>query len=263
MKRSVAVIVLLLLTGCGLLPKVQDETSGWSAQRLYSTAQSKMNDSSYEDAIKYFEKLEARYPYGRYAQQAQLEIAYAYYKDDEPISALAASNRFIRLHPDHPHVDYVYYLKGVINFNANLGLLSHLGLGSKSLADRDPKAARESFAAFKALVTRFPHSKYTPDALARMRYLANTLAAHEIAVARYYMRRSAYLAAVNRAQGVIKTYPHTPAVEQALIIMTDGYKAMGMTKLQHDAVRVLKLNFPHSTYLTHANTQANAWWKLW
>jgi len=222
-----------------------------------------MNDGAYEDAIKYFEKLEARYPYGRYAQQAQLEVAYAYYKDDEPVSAISACNRFIRLHPNHPHVDYVYYLKGVVNFNANLGLLSRLGLGSKNLVDRDPKAARESFEAFKKLVTRFPDSKYTPDALARMHYLVNTLAAHEIAVASYYMHRGAYLAAVNRAQGAVKNYPHAPAIEQALIIMAEGYKAMGMTRLTHDTLRVLKLNFPHSTYLTHAETHAKPWWKLW
>ncbi len=162
MKRILALILLVLVAGCGLFPETQDETKGWSAQKLYSEAKSEMGDGNYTKAIKYFETLEARYPYGRYAQQSQLEVAYAYFKDNEPISAIAACDRFIKLHPNHPNVDYAYYLKGLANFNEDLGLLG--AIANQDLSERDPKAARDSFDAFKELVTRFPGSKYTPDA---------------------------------------------------------------------------------------------------
>ncbi|MDP2155157.1 MAG: outer membrane protein assembly factor BamD, partial [Sulfuricella sp.] len=188
MRLSLALILALLITGCGLLPEVQDETKGWSAQKLYAEAKDQMADGGYDKAIKYFEKLEARYPYGRYAQQAQIEVAYAYYKANEPASALAACDRFIKLHPNHPNVDYIYYLKGLVNFNDDLGLLGALTekiaqasetlapLARQDMSERDPKASREAFESFKELTTRFPGSKYTPDAIARMKYLVNALA---------------------------------------------------------------------------------------
>ncbi|MBZ0093727.1 MAG: outer membrane protein assembly factor BamD [Burkholderiales bacterium] len=263
MKHSLAVILILLLTGCGLLPEVKDETAGWSAQKLYSKAKEKMDDGVYSDAIKYFETLEARYPYGRYAQQSQLEIAYAYYKDNEPASTIAACDRFIKLHPNHPNVDYVYYLKGLANFNEDLGLLGRVGLGDKDLSDRDPKAFHESFDAFKVLVDRFPNSKYSPDATARMKYLVNALASHEVHVARYYIKRGAYLAAVNRAQHAVQSYPQAPATEDALAIMVKGYDELGMKDLSADALRVLRKNFPTGTYFTQATAAQTPWWKLW
>ena len=226
MLRSLAVILALLLGGCGLLPDVADETAGWSADKLYTQAKEAMGDGAYDKAIKYFEKLEARYPYGRYAQQAQLEVAYAYYKQAEHASAIAACDRFIRLHPNHPNVDYAYYLKGLVNFNEDLGLLGHVSM--QDLTERDPKAARESFDAFKELVTRFPDSKYTPDATARMNYLVNALASHDVHVARYYLRRGAYVAAANRAQKAVSTYPGAPANEEALFVMIKAYDALAM-----------------------------------
>src|SRR5574338_180245 len=205
--RSLAVIAALLLAACGLLPEEKDETAGWSAQKIYTEAKDAMSEGGYDRAIKLFEKLEARYPYGRYAQQAQLDVAYSYYKTQEPASAIAACDRFIKLHPNHPNVDYAYYLKGLVNFNEDLGLLGNLA--NQDLSERDPKGARESFDTFKELVTRFPDSKYTPDAQLRMKYLINALAAHEVHVARYYYKRGAYLAAANRAQMAVKTYPQT------------------------------------------------------
>lgn len=262
MRRSVVLIFLLWLGACSLLPEVVDETKGWSAQKLYTAAKEALNDGDYDKAIKYYETLEARYPYGRYAQQAQIEIAYAYYKSREPASALAACDRFIKLHPNHPNVDYVYYLKGLINFNEDLGFLGFVV--KQDLTDRDPKAARDSFEAFKELVTRFPDSKYTPDALARMQYLVNALASHQAHVAHYYYRRGAYVAAVNRAKDLIREFPQAPANEDALAILWRSYEAMGLADLAQDAQRVLRKNFPNSAYLAGKPVGApRPWWQFW
>jgi outer membrane protein assembly factor BamD len=260
MKRSLAVLLLLVISGCGILPDTHDETRDWSAQKLYTSARDEMTDGNYEKAIKHFESLEARYPYGRFAQQAQLEVAYAYYKASEPVSAIAACDRFIKLHPNHPNVDYVYYLKGLSNFNEDIGMLSNIA--DQDMTERDPKAARESFDSFKELVTRFPDSKYAPDAAARMNYLVNALASHDVHVARYYMKRGAYVAAVNRAQDAVVGFPQAPAKEEAMAIMVRAYEGMGATVLRDDALRVLKLNFPNSKYLGNFE-QPKAWWKLW
>jgi outer membrane protein assembly factor BamD len=220
-----------------------------------------MGDASYDKAIKYFEKLEARYPYGRYAQQSQLEVAYAYYRSGEAASAVAACDRFIKLHPNHPYVDYAYYLKGLVNFNEDLGLLA--GISMQDQSERDPKAARESFDAFKELVTKFPESKYSADANLRMNYLLNALASHEVHVARYYLRRGAHVAAVNRAQFAVQTYPDAPAIEEALYIMVKSYDALGVTDLRDDADRVMRKNFPDSEYLKRGLDRQTPWWKLW
>lgn len=256
-----AAALLLLSAGCGLLPEEVDETAGWSANKLYAEAKASMGDGAYDKAIKYFEKLEARYPYGRFAQQAQLEVAYAYYKQQEKVSAIAACDRFIRLHPNHPNVDYAYYLKGLVNFNEDLGLLGHISM--QDLTERDPKAAQESFDAFKALVEKFPDSKYSQDAALRMAYLVNALASHEVHVARYYMMRGAYVAAVNRAQAAIKTYPDAPANEEALFVMVKAYDVLGMADLRNDAERVMRKNFPDSEYFKRGLDREEPWWKLW
>ena len=255
-------VVTLGLTGCSSSPQEADETLGWSASKLYTEASEAMAEGGYERAIKYYEKLEARYPYGRYAQQAQLEVAYAYYKQYEPASAIAACERFIRLHPNHPNVDYAFYLKGLVNFNEDEGVLSLLG--SQDMSERDPKAAKEAFDTFKELVTKFPESKYAADARQRMNYLVNALASHEVHVADYYLRRGAYLASANRAQACIKTYPGTPANEPALAVMVAAYDKLGLNELRDDTTRVLKKNFPNSTYLTEGYaSEPKPWWKLW
>ncbi len=258
------VAVTLGMSGCGLLPEVKDETSGWSAQKLYAEAKDNLNEGNYERAIKLFEALESRYPFGRYAQQAQLEIAYAYYKDNEPISAIAACDRFIKLHPNHPNVDYAYYLKGLANFNDDLGMLGNLI--DQDLSERDPRAARDAFLAFKELVTRFPGSKYAADSIARMKYLVNALARHEVHVAKYYVKREAWVAAANRAKEVVKTYPEAPATEEALAIMVLAYDRLKLNDLRDDAQRVLQLNFPQSAYLKGARgirTEDKAWYRFW
>lgn len=239
---------------------MNDGTRGWSAQKLYSEAKSEMADGGYEKAIKYFEILEARYPYGRYAQQAQLEVAYAYYKSSEPASAIAACERFIKLHPNHPSVDYAYYLKGLVNFNEDQGILG--ALANQDLSERDPKAARDAFDSFKELATRFPDSKYAADAVARMKYLVNALASHELHVARYYFKRGAYVAAVNRCQSALKQYPQAPTSEEALLLMAKAYETMGMSDLRDDTLRVLQKNFPDSRK-SRDEKGGSPWWKLW
>lgn len=256
-----SLLVALLAGGCSLLPEEIDETAGWSANKLYTEAKTAMADATYDKAIKYFEKLEARFPHGRYAQQAQLEVAYAYFRQGEPASAIAACDRFIRLHPNHPNVDYAYYLKGLANFNEDLGLLGHVSL--QDLTERDPKAARDSFEAFKVLVAKFPESRYANDATARMKYLVNAMSAHEVHVARYYMKRGAYVAAVNRAQNAIKTYPDAPANEEALFIVVKAYDLLGMNELRDDAERVMRTNFPNSEYYARGLNRSEPWWKLW
>jgi outer membrane protein assembly factor BamD len=252
---------LLSLSGCGLLPEQKDETAGWSANKLYTQAKEAMSEGSWDKAVKYFEKLESRYPYGRYAQQAQIEVAYAYFKSGETASAIAACDRFVKLHPDHPNVDYIYYLKGLVTFNEDLGMMGHVSMQDQT--ERDPKGMRESFDAFKTLSSRFPESKYTPDAVQRMKYLVSAMAANEVHVARYYMKRKAYVAAANRAQSAIKNYPDAPAIEEALFIMVKAYDEMGMIDLRDDVERVMRKNYPNSVYYTRGLNRVEPWWKLW
>lgn len=258
---NAALIGALLLSGCGLLPEQVDETAGWSAQRLYSEAKDSMAEGGYDRAIQMFEKLEARYPYGRYAQQAQIEAAYAYYRQGEQELSLAAADRFIKLHPNHPNVDYVYYLKGLVNFNEDLGLFA--GLSRQDLSERDPKGAREAFDSFRELVTRFPDSRYAEDSRARMQYLVNSLAAHEVHVARYYYNRGAYVATINRAQTAVTNFPGAPANEEALFLLVKSYDALGMTRLRDDTDRVLRTNFPDSVYFAGGPKDNRPWWQLW
>jgi len=259
----VLVMLLMPVGGCGIFDGEEiDTTKGWSANQLYADAKDEMAHSNYEAAIKMFEKLEARYPFGRYAQQAQIEIAYAYYKSGEQAQALAAADRFIKLHPNHPAIDYVIYLKGLINFNEKLGMFSWLA--DQDVTERDSKAARDAFDTFKELVTRFPDSKYAPDATDRMRYLVNALASSDVHIARFYYRRGAYLAAINRSQYVVAQFPQTPAVEEALFLMVKSYDALGMNDLRDDADRVMRTNFPQSYYLTGKKPKKDEpWWKLW
>ena len=251
--------VLLGMSACSLLPEKADETKNWSVTKLYAEARSEMDGRHYEAAIKLFERLESNYPFGTYATQAQMEIAYAYYKTQDQAQALAAVERFIKLHPNHPQADYMYYLRGLISFNDQIGFLSVLY--SQDPTERDPKATRESFAAFKALVDKFPDSKYTPDAIARMKYLINAMAQYEVHVANYYYRRGAYLAALNRAQGAVTDYSDAPATEEALFIMVRCYDKMGNLDLRDDAQRVFVKNYPNSKFLKPGAT-AN-WLNFW
>lgn len=232
------------LTACANKP--MDETEGWSPARLYEEAKSEIDAGNYDRAIQLYEKLESRYPYGRYAQQAQIDTAFAYYKNGDNVQALAATERFIKLYPNHQNLDYIYYLRGLISFNESKGLFSLVS--GQDLSERDPKGTRAAFDAFKEVVTRFPDSKYFEDARSRLQYLVNSLAQNELHVARYYYKRGAYLASVNRAQEVVKRFEQTPSVEEALFLMMRGYNKLGMKVLEADTKRVIDKNFPNSAF---------------
>ncbi|NDU92082.1 MAG: outer membrane protein assembly factor BamD [Ferrovum sp.] len=257
-------LVAALLTGCGAFENDSDPTKDWSAAKLHSEAKAALNDGNYEQASKLYESLESRYPYGAYSQQAQLEQIYSYYKQHETASAISEADRFIKAHPNHPNVDYAYYMKGLANFNDDLGLFGMYT--EQDLAQRDIKPTREAFDAFKELVTRFPNSRYVEDATVRMSYLVNAMAKGDIATARYYYRRQVYLAAANRAQEILRSYPRTPAVEEALFIMYGSYDAMGLQQLRDDTLRVMLKDYPNSKYLNKdKNTVVErSWWrKFW
>ena len=258
---SAAVLTLAaLLSACSTKPV--DKTAGWSPNRIHAEAKDELNSGAWDKAIPLYETLEGRAAGTPLAQQAQLDKAYAQFKDGQKAEAIATLDRFMRLHPASPAIDYALYLKGVINFNDELGLFSFLS--RQDLSERDQKAAKQAFESFDELVKRFPDSRYTPDAKARMRYTVNALAQYEVHVARYYYQRGAYVAAVSRAQQAIKDYRDAPALEEALYILVRSYDKLGMTQLSDDAKRVLEQNYPHSTYLARGFQGDNKpWWQLW
>ena len=250
----------LLLVGCSSTET--DRTANWSPNRIYAEAKDEANSGAYDKAVPLFEKLEGRAAGTPLAQQAQLDKAYAQYKASEKPAAIATIDRFLKLHPASPAIDYALYLKGVINFNDELGMFSFLT--RQDLSERDQKAAKESFESFKELVTRFPESRYAPDARQRMNYIVNSLAQYEVHVARYYYTRGAYLAAINRAQLALADYREVPALEEALYIMVRSYDALGLNDLRDDAQRVLTTNYPKSEYLTRGfRGSDDPWWKVW
>lgn len=240
-----ALAFALVLTGCS---SVIDPTKDWTVEQFYADAKQQLDNGNYEDAIKRYEQLQGRFPYGRYAEQAQIDIAYAYYKYDEPALALAACDRFLRQYPTHPSADYVYYLKGIVNFRDKHSVASWL-FGDEDVYDRDPRGTREAYETFKELVQRFPQSRYAEDARLRMNYLFNAQARYEVSVAQFYYDRRAYVAAVNRTKYALENFPRAPATEDALGIQAMAYKKMGLDKLFQDTVRVLVRNFPASRYL--------------
>jgi outer membrane protein assembly factor BamD len=266
MRHSLAVFLLLTLAACSSLPEADyDNNPKASADELYAKAKAELADEDYERAVKDLERMQSRFPYGRYAQQAQLDIAYAWYKKGEPAPALSTLDRFVKQFPKSDVLDYVLYLKGLINFDENLNSYFST-LFQQDPSERDPVALRASFDAFKELVTRYPQSRYAEDARQRMQYLLVTLAKHEIAIASYYLRRGAYVAAVNRAQGVLTDYPLTPQTRDALQIMVQGYARLGLNDLSRDTLRVLDGNIardgirPSQTFFKERETP---WWKFW
>jgi len=252
-------MLALALAACGLLPEVKEETAGWSAEKLYSTAHDAMLEGNYTRAIKLFDTLEARYPYGRYAQQAILEGAFSNWRANEQAAATAACDRFIRTFPNHPNVDYAYFLKGLVYFREDQGLFGYVY--ELDLAERDPKQMRESFAAFKELVQRFPESRYAEDAQQRMRYLTNALGMYEVNVARYYYNRGAYVAAANRAQAALIYTPRTASNAPALDILAKSYDKLGLPQLADTSKQVLDKTFPDSVYVNPPPPKP--WWKFW
>ncbi|MEY2839726.1 MAG: hypothetical protein RJB60_2025 [Pseudomonadota bacterium] len=248
------------LSGCGTTPS--DEFAGVSADKLYADAREEAADGNFEAAIKRYEKVEARASGTLMAQQAQLELAYAYYKTGERAQGLAKIERFIRLHPTSPAMDYALYLQGLINFNDDLGLFGRIS--KQDISERDQQASRDAYESFKQVSERFPNSKFAGDARLRMNHIVNSLAAGEVHVARYYFRRGAYLAAANRAQVAVSEFRNSPAVEEALYIMVKSYEQLAMPQLRDDALRVLKQNFPNSSFLDQGfAASTKPWWQLW
>ncbi len=254
--RLSVVLLALCLVACASTDK--DPTAGWSVDKIYSEARDEMSNLQYEKAAKLFEKLEGRAAGTPLAQQAQLEKAYAYHKNKDTALAVSTLDRFIKIHPASPAIDYALYLKGVVNFNQEVGFLELFS--KQDMADRDQKAAKESFEAFKELVTRFPDSKYSEDARLRMAYMVNTLARSEVNVARFYHRRGAYVAAINRLQAAIQDYQGTEAVKDALELLADCYDKLGLTQLRDDTRRIWQANYASQA---PAPAPAKSWWKLW
>jgi len=241
--RALLLAAAFALGGCSTFER--DPTAKWDAERLYSEARAEIQIANWQRARELLEKLESRFPFTRHAQQAQLEIAYTYYKEGDSAQAVSAADRFLKLNPNHVNADYVQYLKGLASFNDDLGLFGRAF--GQDPSNRDPKGMREAFDAFRELTARYPQSRYAPDARARMNYLINAMAQSEVSVARYYLGRGAYLAAIQRAQGALRDYQAAPAAADALAILVRAYDALGLPELRDDAQRVLDKNFPGVT----------------
>jgi len=237
-------IGLATISGCSSLnkdpvPKIED---GWGVEQVYSEAKKALDNEDYPTAIKYYNLLEARFPFGDYAQQSLIDSAFAYYKNDDPENALATIDRFIRVYPLNPKLDYAIYLRGLINFTRDVGLVEKYV--PRDETQRDPGSAQFALQDFTNLINRFPESQYSEDASQRIVYLRNRLAQHEINVAHFYLRRGAYIAALNRGKYVIENYQRTPAMPEALSIVVRAYKVLELNELSEDALRVLESNYP-------------------
>lgn len=259
--RPVLAVVVTagLLGGCSSTK--EDPTANWTPDRIYTEARDEVQAGGFDKAVPLFEKLEGRAAGTPLAQQAQIEKAYAQYKAGEKEQAHATLDRFIRLHPASPAIDYALYLKGLVNFNDNLGMFAWLS--RQDLSERDQKAAKDSYESFNELVTRFPQSRYAPDARQRMTYIVNSLAQYEVHVARYYYSRGAYVAAIARAQTALADYQGVPATLEALDILINSYDKLGMNDLRDDAKRVRDSNYASTPDITQTQGKKNPWWKLW
>jgi outer membrane protein assembly factor BamD len=252
-------MALAVLAACGSTPKYDEKDS---AEKLYAEARDDLSSGGYERAIKTLEKVEGRAAGTLLAQQAQLDLAYAHWKTGERALAQSTLERFIKLHPSSPALDYAMYLKGRVLFNEDLGLLS--SISRQDISERDQQASRDAYLAFRQLVDQFPESRYSADARLRMDYIVNALARYELHVARYYYRRGAYIAAANRAQFTLREYQQTPATEEALYILMQSYDKLGLTQLRDDADRVLQKNHPESRFVREGIDPAGKpWWRFW
>jgi outer membrane protein assembly factor BamD len=249
----------IALAGCGWFGDKKEDKKEWQAADWYRAAKEELDSKNWLGAVKLYGELESKFPFGRYAQQAQLDTAYAYYKEGDTAQSIAAIDRFTKSYPNHQNLDYALYLKALANFKEDLGPLVGF-VGQQDLADRDPKAARESFEMFKELITRYPDSRYAEDSRRRMELLVDSLARHELHVATYYMKRGAWLAAANRSQDILVHFPTSPARRDALDILIVSYDRMGMPELRDDARKVLARNYP-SDPLSQADKNSTSWFR--
>jgi outer membrane protein assembly factor BamD len=254
--------VAILAAGCGTTNAPVDPNSTQAVEKLYAEGKDELESGAYDRAAKIFERVEGRAAGTLLAQQASLDLAYAQFRGNERAAALATIDRFIKLHPSSPALDYAFYLRGVVNFNDNLGMLS--ALSRQDLSERDQQASRDAYQAFRQVAEQFPQSRYAADARLRMDYIVNALADYELHVSRYYFRRGAFLAAANRAQQVLVEFPQAPATEEALVLMANSYGNLGLESLRADTLRVLEKNYPDSRMLREGGRrQDRPWWQLW
>jgi outer membrane protein assembly factor BamD len=259
-RSATVLMVAAALAGCNTTPR--DDTAQWTAERLYTEAKEEASAGNYDRAGKLYERLEGRAAGSLLAQQAQIERAYILYKTGEKAQALSLLDRFIKVQPTSPAIDYALYLQGLVNYNDNLGILGNFT--SQDLSERDQQASRDSYQSFKQLVDQFPQSTYADDARTRMTYIVNSLAAYEVHVARYYFRRGAYVAAANRAQQTVQEFQFSPSTEEALFIMVQSYEKLGLAELRDDADRVLHRNYPDTAlYRVGIGAKKTPWWQLW
>jgi outer membrane protein assembly factor BamD len=254
-------ILVLGLAACSSAPK-DDPNSQASLDKLYAEAKEDIASGSFDRGIKSLERVEGRAAGTLMAQQAQLDLAWAYYKSGERAQAVSTLDRFIKLNPSSPALDYALYMKGVVNFNEDLGLFGRIA--RQDVTERDQQASRDALQAFRQVAEQFPESKYAEDARVRVDFITNSLAVYEVHVARYYFTRGAYVAAANRAQQAVQEFPYAPAAEEALYILTQSYDKLGLAPLRDDAARVLKTNFPQSEFLVKGlQAKTRAWWQFW
>ena len=242
LKYALILVLGLTLWGCSGNDEIPDIAADTGEQQMYEEAQRHIRNENYDLAVRQLQLLESRYPFGKYAEQAQLELIYAHYNAYEHEAAVEAADRFIRLHPQHPNVDYAYYMKGLAAYTAGEDFLQRFVPTDPT--KRDTSQSREAFAEFSQLLARHPDSPYAADARARMVYLRNQLARHEINVANYYFRRGAYMAAANRGRYVVENFQRTPAVPDGLAVMAQGYILLGLDDLARDSIDVLAMNYP-------------------
>jgi outer membrane protein assembly factor BamD len=259
---GLAPAAVIALAACSSTSEKIDPNSTQAVEKLYAEGKDELASGGYDRAAKIFERVEGRAAGTLLAQQASLDLAYAQHRGGERAAALATLDRFIRLNPSSPALDYAYYLRGVVNFNDRLGILS--ALSRQDLSERDQQASREAYQSFRQVVEQFPQSRYAADSRVRMDYIVNSLAEYELHVSRYYFRRGAYVASVNRAQQVLVEFPQAPATEEALYLLVASYQALGLDPLRADAQRVLQKNFPDSRFLRDGLRQRDrAWWQFW
>ena len=257
--KFLLLVLVVFSTGCNLFNrKGKDDAEVLPVEQMYSTAKDALASENYGKSIRYDQRLIARFPFGPYTEQATLDLAYAQYKVDKQDDAYSTVNRFIKTYPTHKHVDYAYYLRGIINFDRDKGFLDRYA--NQDMTKRDQGNTLQSFEDLSELITRYPNSRYAPDARQRMIYLRDNLSRAQINVAEFYLQRGAYVAAINRSKQIIERYQRTPAAGDALAVMVLSYKALNQEKLADDTERVLKLNYPDHPYFAGHFPPHGHWW---
>lgn len=249
-KLYLAIFFMLsaLLASCASVDQdPADLYKGQSAQKIFNDGENAMLKNRDDEAIKHFEALDARYPFSEYTQQSQLDMIYAYYMQDDTASVIAAADRYIRLYPRGPHTDYAYYMRGLVAFEENQGVIEKFF--SIDFSKRDLTTLHSAYQDFNQLFQFFPDSPYIPDARTRMVYIRNLFARHQLQIAEYYFGRQAYVAAINRAKEVVLHYQETPSVPEALALMVKGYRELGYQQDAENTLALLKMNFPQSSPL--------------